>query len=154
VRQGAIRADFTSAKKRRHAIERVPRIAAIFGASRVICSTSGQGRQGSNRRPSVLETASTPFRQTNRAPVPLPLPLRNPSADAPAAAPGSAVSDRDRSLLLDPAAQILVADALEQLGVICPHVGPDHPDDRLVAVGAGHVAALAVDELRSMTSVP
>jgi hypothetical protein len=63
---------FDSATMRQKQIDATPRIAAIC---RSFDSTSGQGRQGSNLRPSVLETGSAPIRQTYRASVPLPLPL-------------------------------------------------------------------------------
>jgi hypothetical protein len=49
---------------------------------------SGQGRQGSNLRPSVLETGSSPVGERVRELVPLPFPLPNHLAGGGGAAGG------------------------------------------------------------------
>src|SRR5690348_2090240 len=44
---------------------------------------------------------------------------------------------------LDPAEQVLLADRLEQRGVVAGHVPPNEPDDPVVVVAPCHVPALA-----------
>jgi SARP family transcriptional regulator, regulator of embCAB operon len=51
------------------------------------------------------------------------------------------------SCFFDPPAEVLVGDALEQLGVVGPHVLPDPLHHLVFALAAGHVPALAVDLL-------
>jgi hypothetical protein len=55
---------------------------------------------------------------------------------------------------LDPAEQVLLADRLEQRGMVGGHMAADHPDDLVIAVAPGHVPALAPDELHRRASLP
>jgi hypothetical protein len=56
---------------------RSPASARAVGRVRGIACSSGQGRQGSNLRPSVLETGTSPFGERVGELVPLPFPLPN-----------------------------------------------------------------------------
>ena len=53
---------------------------------------------------------------------------------------------------LDPADQILAADGFQQGWMIGGYVPPDHPDQLVIAVAAGHEPAFASDQLHPRAS--